>query len=172
MAATASGSLPARGPARVAAELKRLQRAVAKNEFPPVRALELDGDDLGVWRLTLSDFDEDSRGGRQLNSDVRALAHRHAGHKAEVKVELRFDVDRYPDEPPFVRQEIGPVCAVLRPLGSMRATAALDRHAEALPPPFAAAGCSAQGASRARAERAGPALCRLGPPIAAPMVLR
>jgi hypothetical protein len=88
--------MAAQGPARVAADLKRLQRAIAASQLPPYTAIDLPGDDVGVWRLHMGDcFDEDTAGGAALNADLKALG-------CTLELELRFPA-RYPADPPFVR---------------------------------------------------------------------
>jgi hypothetical protein len=57
----------------VQAEFKHLSADIAAKKWGFLKDLSLHDDNLLLWRLKLSDFDDDLAGGQQLNKDLRRL---------------------------------------------------------------------------------------------------
>lgn len=58
---------------RVQAEYKHMAADIKAKKWGFIKELSLPSDDLLVWHLKLSDFDDDLAGGKQLNEDLRRL---------------------------------------------------------------------------------------------------
>eukprot|EP00195_Chlamydomonas_chlamydogama_P008603 CAMPEP_0202891176 /NCGR_PEP_ID=MMETSP1392-20130828/1308_1 /ASSEMBLY_ACC=CAM_ASM_000868 /TAXON_ID=225041 /ORGANISM="Chlamydomonas chlamydogama, Strain SAG 11-48b" /LENGTH=906 /DNA_ID=CAMNT_0049574859 /DNA_START=9 /DNA_END=2729 /DNA_ORIENTATION=+ len=88
------------GPRRITKELRHLQEQISAGAHPQISHLDIHQDRLNIWRFHLSNFDEDTAGGKQLNLDLKQLERRHGqGH---ILMEIAFPED-YPTQPFFLR---------------------------------------------------------------------
>ena len=58
------------------AEFKAMKKVVEDGKLPFVRRIDMGGasqDEIGTWTLDLHNFDEDTAGGKDLNSDLQQL---------------------------------------------------------------------------------------------------
>lgn len=85
-----------KGEKRILAELKHAQKLAGSGKLP-CEGLRAVGDDVRVWQFELSNFDEDSKGGRALNEDLKRLQ-QSSKHGGRITMEVRFP-DDYPQQP-------------------------------------------------------------------------
>lgn len=93
------------GVRRIMAEFRALTEALKARpgSLGALRRLWLpDEDNLLVWRMECSGFDEDLQGGRNINADLASLSRDTAGRASSIVMEATFP-STYPTQPFFLR---------------------------------------------------------------------
>lgn len=93
------------GMRRIVAEFRALSEALdaRPGSLGALRRLWLpDDDNVLVWRMECSGFDEDSQGGRDINSDLASLGRQTGGRVRSIVMEATFPLN-YPTQPFFLR---------------------------------------------------------------------
>ena len=93
------------GVRRIMAEFRALTEALEARpgSLGALRRLWLpDDDNLLVWRMECSGFDEDLQGGRDINADLASLSRQTGGRASSIVMEATFP-KAYPTQPFFLR---------------------------------------------------------------------
>lgn len=93
------------GVRRIMAEFRALTEALEARpgSLGALRRLWLpDDDNLLVWRMECSGFDEDLQGGRDINADLASLSRQTGGRASSIVMEATFP-KAYPRQPFFLR---------------------------------------------------------------------
>lgn len=88
------------GTKRVLKEFQHVSSLIAAGHLPQLSCLTMHEDQVLCWRFRLSQFDEDSAGGRQLNKDLQLLSQRHG--QGYLLMQASFPPD-FPTHPFFLR---------------------------------------------------------------------
>lgn len=94
------------GVKRIASEFKYLRRCIDERKIGQIENLATVDDNVAIWRFELSNFDESTPAGQQLNSDLKQLKLRYG--QGFLLMEVTFP-EAYPHEPLFLRV-VSPRC--------------------------------------------------------------